>query len=338
MDWKKLALGALLGGSMVLGGCGDDDGPAPATDGGMVMTDGGTMMLDGDDIDCGTENANCFYVANALGVPSQDDDRVDGFNLDGRIDTEQGGQCMNQSPADFIAPDGREGIDNSLAGILTAVSAAVGDITDQIDEAIGGGSVILLLETDGLDNENDDDVTLNMYLGALECDDMCADEGNCIQAGKTFDINDDSFMAGSQTPLISVGATATALASGTQIGGGPTNIGLNLPISEELNLNLNIRSANVRFDRNEAGNSLENGVIGGSLNADELRTAIMAIPEAMEFAALIETVLSTYTDLPPIEDGECTAISVGITFGAVNAVRGEVQADDACGMTGGGEG
>ena len=47
MDWKKLALGALLGGSMVLGGCGDDDGPAPATDGGMVMTDGGTMMLGG---------------------------------------------------------------------------------------------------------------------------------------------------------------------------------------------------------------------------------------------------------------------------------------------------
>lgn len=336
MDWKKLALGALLGGSMVLSGCGDDGGEDPmgTTDAGMVQADSG-VMLPGDAIDCGADNADCFYVANTLGVPSETDDFVEGFNLDGRIDTEPGGQCGNASPADFTAPDGREGIDNALAGILGALSAAVGDVSAQIDEAIDGGSVILLMETDGLDNENDDSLTLNMYLGELPCDDTCADTGNCIQAGKTFDINDDSFMAGTQNPVISVNATATALANGTQIGGGPTNIGLNLPISDDLNLNLNIREANLRFDRAEDGASLSNGIIGGSLAREELREAIIAIPDLGSLAGLAEMVLNSYTDMPPIVEGDCTSISVGVSFGAVNAVRGEIQADNACGDEGG---
>ena len=314
MDWKNLAWGALLSSSLVFAGCGDDDGVDPGTDAGMDMDGGGAEPMD---LDCGGDD--CFFVADDLVIPTEDPPGVvNGFDLDGRVSDDTDAEGCFQP--DFTSPDGTMGVDNQLATLAPTLEGALGsDLDATIAEALGDGSIIILMELDGAETTEDDSVTLNLYLGELTADDTCAMDAEpmCITAGKTFDINGDSVDA-SGNALISVPATITG---GTLMAEVDT-LELNIPFDEGTNIELTIRNATVRAD--VGSDTLENGLIGGQLNIEELITTVMAVGGEDIPVGLVRSTFETVADLDADADGVCQAVSVGIEFGAVGATKGDV--------------
>jgi hypothetical protein len=103
----------------------------------------------------------------------------------------------------------------------------------------------------------------------------------------------------------------------------PTTLNFSLPVSTMGDLSLTVRQAQLRF--NVSGGSGTKGILGGELNTEELIMAASAfLPEST-----LRTVFENAADLDPIMgdsgDWECRALSVGLTYEVVDAVRGDVQ-------------
>jgi len=322
MYWKNLALVAAMLGVAV--GCGDDDsgtgdldaGPIPGVDGGPGGDDAGPIA--GDDFDCG----ECFYAANEVGVGREDPvGTAPGFNLDGIVS--DGTDAEGCEQIDFTSPGGTPGIDNQLATLAPTLESALGlDLETTIEEALADATILILMEITDMDNTADTDVGLNLYIGNLTADDTCTT--GCIAAGKTFDIDNDS-VDGSGNAIVSVNAAATPTSGGAAVGGGPVDLMLSIPFDETTTIDLNIRQGQVTFDvTNSTEGTLSNGLIGGSLNIEELITTVMAVAGDEVPADLVRTTLESVADLEPDGEGICQNLSVAITFGAVHAVKGEV--------------
>jgi len=318
MDFLKVAFTLLLAGTM-LGGCGDDGGGTDTS----ITVDGGGDTAPSDM--CMTGDA-LFYAASVLDVgqadPTGDPSIVPGFNLDGIVsdgtDTEG---CLH---TDFTSPppDNEPGVDNQLGPILSAVGSSL-DVSGQLAENVLDGTLLILFEVLNVDDSmNDGCVTLNLYLGQLTGGAMTAvdaDGDGIIDGGQTFDLNPESLGPG-EAPLVSVQGQ---IVNG-RLSAGPIDIMLNLPI--EGGLLLNIRNAQVRMTF--AGDNITSGVIGGALNVEETVTTIVAIDPDTIPEALARSVLNAQADLEPDDamGGACTAVSVGLTFEGVPAVKGVVGA------------
>jgi hypothetical protein len=312
MNGLKVAFMLLVAGTM-LGACGDDGG-TPGDGGGDATT------IDGSTDTCMTGDT-MFYVANVVDVgqadPTGDPNIVPGFNLDGRVsDSMDAEGCLHM---DFTSPppDNEEGVDNQLGPILSAVGSSL-DVSGTIAENILDGSLLILFEIENVDSTmNDPCVTLNLYLGQMP--DMAmptdADGDGLIDPGQTIDIDPASLVGGMS--LVSV----QGMIVNGRLSAGPVDISLNIPITDTT-LNLNIRSAQVRMSF--AGDNVEAGIIGGALNVDETVETIVAIDPETIPEALATSVLNAQADLEPDAMGACTAVSVGLVFEGVPAMRGEV--------------
>lgn len=312
MNGLKVAFMLLAAGTM-LGACGDDGGGGDTS----ITVDGGDTGT-GDMCDTGD---TMFYVANVLDVgqsdPTGDPNIVPGFNLDGIVsDGTDAEGCLHM---DFTSPppDNEPGVDNQLGPILSAVGSSL-DVSGTIAENIADGSLLILMEVENVDNTmNDGCVTLNLFLGQIPAMGMPvdADGDGLIDAGQTIDIDPASLVGGE--PLVSVQGQ---IVNG-RLSAGPVDISLNIPITDTT-LALNIRSAQVRLSF--TGENITAGIIGGALNVDETVTTIVAIDPDTIPEALARSVLNAQADLEPDAAGACTAVSVGLTFEGVPAVRGAV--------------
>ncbi|MBW2461555.1 MAG: hypothetical protein JRH11_07900 [Deltaproteobacteria bacterium] len=310
MNYVTAALTLILAAAMV-GGCGDD--------GGTTM-DGSTADSSTTIPDAGP-GETLFYVASVLGVgqadPTGDPSVVPGFNLDGLVsDAADPAGCLH---ADFTspAPDNQPGVDNQLGPILSSVGSSI-DVEGSLSENILDGSLLLLFELVRVnDRVNDPEVGLNIYVGQMPAgvDEPADLDGDAIiDPDQTFDIDPASLEGGE--PLVSVSG---ALING-RVNAGPIDIEINLPI--EGGLLLNIRDAEVRLSI--AGDTITAGIIGGALDVAETVMTIVAIdPDAIP-ESLARSVLDAQADLVPDETGACTAVSVGLTFEGITAVRGGV--------------
>jgi len=303
MNYVKAALTLILAAAMV-GGCGDDGGGT--TDGSTTIPDAGP-------------GETLFYVASVLGVgqadPTGDPSIVPGFNLDSLVsDASDPAGCLH---ADFTSPspDNEPGVDNQLGPILSSVGSSI-DVEGSLSENILDGSLLLLFEVERVnDRVNDPEVGLNIFIGQMPAGvdaPADADGDGLIDSDQTFDINPSSLVGGE--PLVSV--------SGSIINGrvhaGPVDIEINLPVAG--GLLLNIRDAEVRLSI--AGDTISAGIIGGALDVDETVATIVAIdPDAIP-ESLARSVLEAQADLVPDAAGACTAVSVGLTFDGIAAVRG----------------
>jgi hypothetical protein len=306
MDWKKLAFGALLSGSLVATGCGDDDSGMMTPDTGMPMVDAGPPTP----AECGGDD--CFFVVDELSIPVADSampNVVNGFDLDGRNSDETDLEGCGQP--DFIAPDGREGIDNQLSTLAPLLEMAAGNLDETIATAIAEGSILLLAEytADGGPINSNGSGSLSLYLGQTTDGGAPMVTGDTLTPGQTFNL-DPAGNPITTVPVTVVSGTATASVE---------VIALAIPFDETTTINLNIRDA--RVQATITGDTLVGGIIGGGLNVDELVTTVMAVAPDFD-AMMLRNILEGVTDLEPDTSGICQSLSVGLEFHAVAAVKG----------------
>lgn len=297
MDWKKLACMLAIG--LMAVGCGDDDTDTTGDDPG----DDPPMPLN-----CGGADAQCLFVGStlAIGVEDPDTGAVPGFDIDDRVSDstdEQG--CFQE---DWTSPSGTPGIDNQLATLAPTLEAALGsDLQETIDGAIADGSIIILMDVKGLESTNDD-ITMDLSLGSVPDGATLELNGTAIAAGQTFNV--DMTYVSDAPGTVSGGVMTVSVAT----------LPLAIPFDEETEIALTIRDATVRATVTETP-TLSGGLIGGSLNIDELVTTVMAVAPDID-AGLIRTTLEGVADLEPDGDGICQNVSVGITFEGVEANAG----------------
>ena len=291
-------------------GCGDDGGGDSNPDAGM--------MLPPDD--CTTGDSH-FYVLNTLDIAGEvmgAANTAPGFNLDGIVS--DGSDPEGCNIPDYMSPEGEEGIDNALAGLLPILNMFAGDISGTIASQINDGSLLVLVEVQNVDDfTNDACVGMNLYVGEVPADAMLALEGGLLAAGQTFDINPESVDA-MGAPLISV--TDASIIGGRMNASTPI-ISIPVPLEEGVVLNLNIREARVAGDI--TATSMSGGLIGGALAISELASAVEALDIGGVDAATVESVLGGQADMRG-SDMECSSVSSALTFTGVDAVKGSVVA------------
>jgi len=295
MDWKKLACMLAIG--LMAVGCGDDDtGDDPGDD------------LPPMPLDCTGADDQCLFVASTLSIGVEDmNGNVPGFDIDGRISDATDDIGCNQE--DWVSPEGVMGIDNQLASLAPTLEAALGEeLQPTIDGAIADGSIIILMDLKGVESTNDDTVTMDLALGSVPGGGTPMLSGTALAAGQTFTIDE----------------TYVSDAAGA-INGGVLDIQIDtlplaIPFDETTTIALTIRSARVQATVTAAP-ELNNGLIGGSLNIDELVTTVEEVAPDID-PALIQTTLEGVADLNADSDGICQNVSVGITFEGVEANAG----------------
>jgi len=291
MDWKKLACMLAIG--LMAVGCGDDDG-----DDTMTGLDAGPP----EPLDCTGEDDRCLFVAATVGIVEEDPETgtVEGFNLDDMVST--AGDEAGCFVEDFVSPSGEEGIDNQLAVLAPTLASVAGDLQESLDGVIADGSLIIMMELNDVDATTDADVTVDLAMGAVPEGSTIELDGTIIAAGQSFDIE-----------MVYVDAQPATITDGVL----ETDVAL-LPLPLDLDgtsITLNIRNARLRA--RVEGNTLAGGVIGGSLNIDELVALAMEVGDIDE--ALARSFIETLGDLEPDMDGVCQNLSVAITFEGVEA-------------------
>ena len=308
MDWKKLACGVLLSGGLAFTGCGDDGGGSSD-----AAADARSGPLPG-----ACSDGECFFVADVLTVPGKGEGGVvPGFNIDGRVS--DGSDEQSCGHPDFTSPDGTPGIDNQLAELKVTLNGFVQPmigkpIDDAITDAIADGTALLLMELTGVDDSNDNDATFSIYLGDVPGGGSPALESGRLAPDQTFNLK-AAAVDESGNPRVSVDARV----ENGRVVAGPLTLPIRFPVDGN-QIELNIRNAELRADIEDG--SLENGVIGGELLLSELLDTAEALGVPRDAVA---AALSSSTDLNPDGNGDCLSLSVGVTFHAVDAVKGEVS-------------
>ncbi|MFW5875917.1 MAG: hypothetical protein ACOCXM_04215 [Myxococcota bacterium] len=333
MDWKKLALSLVVGSSLAFVGCGDDgSGSADPLEQERVELPE-PVEPENCDASAGEEY---FYVINALDFAQADtstgDPTAPGFNIDG-FNTPSGGAsgCGQMDYAYDIDQNGsieehEMGVDNALASLAGTLSSYL-----DLQEEVSNGSIVILARLEGVeDTTNDSCVTMSLLLGELPegttADELDEDEDGFIDPGATFEIDPASYEADGETPLIQ----EDAVIEDGRVMMGPVNIGLDIQ-----GIMLNVENASVAFDVGET--ELSTGIIGGQLNIDALLDAVSDLLDGISPES-IRDIIGSAADLDPVggEDGsECESLSLGLEFGAVDAVDGG-PADGGGGTDGGG--
>lgn len=288
MDWKKLAwCAALSGASMSLIACGgDDDGP-------------GEMM----------DPVTRTYVVSTISIPSTSQtygDPAPGFNLDG-MDTmgDPNAESCVDRVADYTSQTdpGEAGVDNALGGLVETLAGFVGDLDMTIAEQITEGSILVMMEVRDINSyTNDSSVQVQLYLGSVPGGGAPMISGSTLAPGQMFDAE----------PIGSV-QMGSIVNGRLRVVAPLITLGIN---TGDINLDLNIRQAQVRANISETG--LTNGAIGGSLRVEDIVAAVAMIqPDLVDTARML---LEGLADLEPAADPDtCQALSVGILFSGVRA-------------------
>ena len=242
----------------------------------------------------------------SIGVVNPDDGTVPGFNIDGMVSTvDDEAGCFIE---DFTSPDGEMGIDNQLATLAPTLEAALStNLQETIDGAIADGDIIILMTVNDLDTVDDDSVTLDLALGAVPEGGTIELDGTALAAGQTFDPG-TTYVTAAPANVEDGVLTVTV-----------SELPLAIPIDATTTAMLTIRDASVRATvAGDPSPALNDGLIGGSLNIEELIATVQEIEPSLP-PDTIRGVLEPVADLVPDADGICQNVSVGITFRGVEA-------------------
>jgi len=205
----------------------------------------------------------CGAKINALDLGTSGDPG-EGMDVDGDVTT--------------CAPEGNcsGGIDNQLSTLALLVQGG-------IDEAIVQGTLILVIEYEGMP-EAAGTTTLNMYAARIAPDD---EECDWLQEACRYRIRPDA-VDDACVPLVQF-ADATVSENGEVSSGGTAtdNMVLTLPVFGVL-LKLPVRYARLEgeIERNGKGEAIRiHGMIGGAIPSADLFSAIASVP-ADEFASV----------------------------------------------------
>ncbi len=236
-------------------------------------------------------------VVTSLGFGRQDDAGMSlGIDLDGHVSSLRDADgCYT---ADLIDPEGRTGIDNNFSQLMPALDAfGGGTIEDLIVGAINDGSLLLMIEVNGIDDYIDDEAVVVTVTRAIG-DTFVGNDGY-LEEGQTFDRDPD------RGPYPS---KATELVDGW-VTAGPFQLDVPVQFFQHQIL-LDLRDAFLRFEVREDGTF--SGFIAAGIPVEQI-TAISEIDGTDRLGEIIETVVPEFADLMGPE-GECDTISATILF------------------------
>jgi hypothetical protein len=227
----------------------------------------------------------------------------DGFDIDAH--TSRSGDPIGCGKTDFIAPDGRVGIDNQIATLVPLIEAALmGNSLDGILEtAVDDGQLLLAIELIGVDDPmNDDCVTIRTR--PLRGTPLLTTQGE-LQEYQTLEAQP----MGDQTTI------ANARIVNGVVDVGPVPVQLPVAILDA-RFTLHIRNGFMHIEMHEDGTW--SGRLGGGISTQEMTTIAMGLNVPSDFMATVATLLMNTADLEQDPTThQCTEVSATLLFESV---------------------
>lgn len=256
--------------------------------------------------DSGDPSFTHAVVLSQVGLvaEAQEDGTVVGLNLDDRVDDEPAPETCGK--LDFTGPDGTLGVDNQLSLFGPTLALFGGDPAALIQGAINEGSLLILLEFEGLDSfENDSNVTVRLHFGEGPTD---VGNDGVLVPGQSFDIKPGT---------VSVEMRNARIVDG-HMDASPFETILPVAILDQ-RFNLPIFTGHLSIDF-DADTGEVDGVLGGAVPVETLITDLVSeIPGAGSVIPLATRALRGFADLEPNENGSCTRLSTAMTVHGVTA-------------------
>ena len=240
----------------------------------------------------------------ALIAEANEDGSVIGLNLDDRVDDMPAPESCNK--LDFTGPNGEPGVDNQLSLFGPILGLFGGDPAALIQGAINEGSLLILLEFEGLDSfENDNNVTVRIHFGTGPTD---VGNDGLLVPGQSFDIKPDT---------VSVEMRNMRIVDGHMDADTFETV---LPVAIlDQRFNLPIFSGHVSVDFDTETGEIT-GLLGGGIPTQTLiDDLILMIPGGQDIAPIASLSLSRLADLEPNDIGGCLHLSTAMTIHGVTA-------------------
>lgn len=226
---------------------------------------------------------------------------AEGFDLDDIVST--GTDTTSCNREDYVAPDGREGIDNQFAVLWDAIVNVIGDAVDGlILGAINDGFLLFMIELDGIDDlENDDCVRVEIYVG----------EGKPIVGTDGYIASSQTFGRGDKGPL-------SVIECGTIVDGvldaGPFDG--ELPISI-LDVSFDLEVFDARFRGRLNPDGTVTAVLGAAIDSAQ----IIEVGEGADYRleGLVGPLVRNRSDMARDEFGDCQRLSATMLYDGTTA-------------------
>jgi hypothetical protein len=257
------------------------------------------------------DEATTAVVVTQIGFGARTGDTVEGvevaegLDLDGRVsDNSDELGCRRN---DFVAPDGRAGVDNQFTFLYETVAEVFQDgvVEGIIQNSINEGRLLLVYQLSEVDDlRNDDLVEVAIFLGEGRPD---LNSNNRIVANQTFDRRLDAQVTTVRGRIVE-GVLETD-AFDTEMPMAFFNVFFDLQLT----------NAKIRGEIHEDGTM--SGILGGAVDQEQVyeigRMADGA--QELQITPTLQMLLPRWADLLPGEDGRCTHLSAALTFESVPA-------------------
>lgn len=238
---------------------------------------------------------------------AETDGTVIGLNLDGHVDDVPDALTpWSCNKLDFTSPEGTLGVDNQLSLFGPILGLFGGDPAALIQGAINEGSLLILLEFEGLDSfENDNNVTVRIHFGTGPTD---VGNDGLLVPGQSFDIKPGTISAEMRNVRLvdghmEAGAFETVL---------PVAI-----LDQRFDLPIFAGQLAIDFD----GDTGEvTGLLGGGVpTATLINDLVMEIPGGEDIVPIASLTLARLADLEPNDVGGCANLSTAMVIHGVTA-------------------
>jgi hypothetical protein len=241
-------------------------------------------------------------VARNISFAMEEGDGVaEGFDLDGRVSEGVDLQSCNQP--DYVAPDGRTGIDNQFAVLWEAIVDVIGDAVDGLlVGAINDGNLLFMAEMRGLDDpRNDECVEVNIFLGTGQP--LVGTDG-LIVPGQTFDVGEEGNLSHIECGVVKDGI----LTAGPFDGEIPIHI-------LDVQFNLRVHDAMIRGELRDDGSM--SAIIGAAVDGQQ----IIDVAEQNDYRleGLVGTLVRNRSDMGRDEFGDCQRLSATMIYDGISA-------------------
>ncbi len=246
------------------------------------------------------EGSHANVVQEFLFLAADDNDRVEGFDLDGVDDTVATASC---GLGDSLDPWGATGIDNQFGQMWGLIEGLVGEQVQQLLQgSINEGRFLFLVELAGVDDlSNDDDVSILLSRGQGEP--WIGGQG-LIAPDQTYRID----------PSIDTSRVdGVAIVDGV-LAAGPVDFTLPIDILE-VSFPMHVRDGQIRLEI--APDGTFSGMLGGYVDVDFAINELLQ-SDAAEEAAAVEPFFRNNADAFG-DGGECTFMSAAFGFEGTTA-------------------
>lgn len=283
--------------SMPCLGCGEDD---PTPDAGAPDAAVDAALEDTvEQGPCGHLGEPQMWLMRRLEFLAHQDGVVDGLDLDGHITVPGDGTGCGK--ADFVSPDGREGIDNAFARLVPAIESVGGEdaFESAIMRAINSGGALVTMQLDHLDDPAGDPCVA-VTLGRAKGNPEIGNDG-LLEAGQTFDRDLEQPSSAVDDATVTDGVLEA----------GPFTLALPMVV-DDIQLLVTLHDMQVVATLHPDGHVT--GFMAGAIVLEELDAFLDNIAEGTALYRVIRNVLIANADLDPGEDGTCRRISIAVGF------------------------